>query len=351
MLIAMEIPAAAALLTREAATVPAIALGVVLGIVLVTVAGLVAYLVARRPRAPGGGDPSGSAVGAGPGLPEDDLPGFLEFPPGAAGAPTVARDGWPALAGTGAPERPAAPAAAPKDRDTRVVLGAMSAVALLLVGAAAAVATASRSAEPEPARAAATTSAPSPTSGTPTAPPVPAAPSPGDPGAGVLAEDEVPLGPDGVEVRLGFGGVVLERHAVGVTATYPAVRMTSDGEQSLAHLELPTFHCLTAEAPDDPAVAGCVRSVTEYAELATPGLEVTERDGDVRLSGRFATYVRPNGGPPVWTGHVYELLVTAESAPGRAPTGWRPAAGSLRLGPDRTDSTDDPEVNLLRRGS
>jgi hypothetical protein len=152
-------------------------------------------------------------------------------------------------------------------------------------------------------------------------------------------------------VRLTFGGVVLERHPVGITATHPTVHLTSDGDQAIASVELPTFHCLTGEAPRDPGAAGCVRSVTEYAELATPALEVTGRDGEVRLSGRFPTYVRPNGGPPVWTGRVYELTVTAAPAAGPAPSGWRRATGTLQLGSDRTRSTGDPEVNLLRRGS
>jgi hypothetical protein len=349
MLGAMDTPAAAALLSRQAATVPAVALGVVLGIVLLTVAGLIAYLVVRRPRASGhDDDASEPPAGTRPAFREDDLPGFLECPPGAT--PATARAGWPALGGAATPGPPPATPDTPRTgRDTRAVLGAMAMTALLLVGAAAAVATISRDGEPGPRQSARTPSA-APSTGDHPAP-VSAAPSPGDPGAGALAEESVPPGPGGLEVRLTFEGLVLERHAVGVTAAYPTVRLTSDDERSLAHVELPTFHCLTGEAPDDPVAAGCARSVTEYAELAGPALRVTERDGEVRLSGRFPSYVRPNGGPPVWTGRVYDVLVAAAPAAGPAPAGWRPAAGSLRLGSERSDSTGDPEVNLLRRGS
>jgi hypothetical protein len=136
-----------------------------------------------------------------------------------------------------------------------------------------------------------------------------------------------------------------------VTAAYPTVHLTADRERSLASVELPAFHCLSDEAPRDPVAAGCARSVTEYAELADPAVEVTVRDGEVRLSGRFPTYIRPTGGPPAWTGRVYELTVTAAPAAGRAAAGWRPAVGSLRLGSERSESTGDPEVNRLRYGS
>ena len=81
--------------------------------------------------------------------------------------------------------------------------------------------------------------------------------------------------------RLTFGGIVLERRAVGVTATYPQVTVTSDGEEAVAHVELPTFNCLTDQAPADPVAAGCVASLTESADLATPELTVT-RDGGRR---------------------------------------------------------------------
>ena len=138
-----------------------------------------------------------------------------------------------------------------------------------------------------------------------------------------------------------FLGIVLERRAVGVTATYPRFEVTSDGERAVAHVELPTFNCLTDHAPADPVAAGCLRSLTEYGDLATPELEVS-RDGDgVRVSGRFPTYLRPNGTPPVWTGRVYELMVSAEPGAGDPDEGPVPATGVLELGTDRTETTGD----------
>ena len=41
-------------------------------------------------------------------------------------------------------------------------------------------------------------------------------------------------------------------------------------------MELPTFNCLTDHAPADPVAAGCLRSLTEHGDLATPELEVME---------------------------------------------------------------------------
>ncbi len=66
------------------------------------------------------------------------------------------------------------------------------------------------------------------------------------------------------------------------------------------------------------------------------------RHGDrVRVSGRFPTYLRPNGTPPVWTGRVYELTVSAEPGAGDPDEGPVPATGALELGPDRTETTGD----------
>jgi hypothetical protein len=166
---------------------------------------------------------------------------------------------------------------------------------------------------------------------------VPAAPSPGDAGAGALAGQSVPLGRDGLAAALTFGGVVLEQRAVGVTVTYPRVRLTTDGTRALASVELPTYNCLADAAPDDPVAAGCSRAVAEYAELTTPALHV-ERSGPraqptVRITGRFPTYTRPNGTPPVWTGAVYELTVTA-AADGSGAGRQVPATGEFRLGGD-----------------
>src|SRR4051812_20160953 len=105
---------------------PWLVLGLVVGIGLVLLAGLATALVLRRrsdvpPGAPGG----------------DDLPGFLESPPGAA-APVVSA-GWASLA---AP--PTTPPAARPPRDTAVTVIVMAVTALLLLGAAAAVAAVTR---------------------------------------------------------------------------------------------------------------------------------------------------------------------------------------------------------------
>lgn len=286
MLVAMDIPAAAA--------GPWIVLGVLLGL-----AGLIGFLVLR-------GRPSTPAADESP-LPvaEDDLPGFLESPPGSAGAPVDPAQGWATL--TAPPEPVAPPLGTPPSRwDTLRVLSALTLAGVLLIGIAAALAVVSR---PEP-------------------------------GAGPGRDESA----DGVAADLAFGGVVLERRAVGVTATYPRVRLTSDDERTVAHLELPTVNCLTAEAPDDPVAAGCTPAGTEYADLATPALAV-RRDGEtVRMSGRFETYLRPNGSSPVGTGRVYELEITAESVGDASAGTWMPATGVLRLGDDRTttaDGTDD----------
>lgn len=291
----MDIPGAAA----GTATAPWLVLGLVIGSGLVLLAGLIAAVAVRRsrPTTRPGAVPAGSGG--------DDLPGFLEAPPGSSGPP-VAREGWAALA----PPPVAAPSDPPRRRhDTLVVLTAMAATALLLVGAAAAVAAASR---PDGRR-----------------PPASAG--------------------DGAAARLTFGGLVLEPRAVGVTATYPVVEVTTENGRARAHVEFPTFNCLSAEAPTDPVAAGCTRSVTEYAELSSPDL-VVQGDGEgLRIAGRFPTEVRPNGSPPSATGRVYELRITVVPADGAGEGGWRPAEGELELGSERAPTVGEPGVNVLRR--
>jgi hypothetical protein len=90
--------------------------------------------------------------------------------------------------------------------------------------------------------------------------------------------------------------------------------------------------------------------VTEYADLASPELRLVDRDGELRLSGAFGTYLRPNGSDPQWSGRTYRVEVTVEAA-GAGTGDWRPAAGSLELGSDRTTTTGGPEVSALRRAS
>ena len=303
-----------------------IALGVLLGLLGVALAALAAYLVARRtlPGAPAA--PPAARSG-----PDDDLPGFLETPPGTSAASSAPRIGWTALA----PSAPPSTTETPRVHDGHLALGAMAAVGVLLIALAVALLT-GRNDRPHHRHDAGGPPRDSPAAS--------AAPSTATGSAGELAGESVPLGSAGVEARLSFAGLVLERHAVGVTATYPRLEVTSDGERSLAHLELPTFSCLTGEAPEDPVAAGCRRAGTEYADLDSPGLSLTGSGDRLRLSGDFPTYLRPTGGPPEWTGRTYRIEVSATSTDGAVD-------GSLALGDERTTTTDDPEVNVLRRPS
>lgn len=290
----MDIPGAAA----GTATVPWLVVGLVVGAGLVLLAGLATAAVLRRGRRAAAPEvtPAGSQ--------DDDLPGFLDAPPGSTAAPAP-REGWASLA-----PPPVAPTGPPRRRrhDTLVVLTAMAGTALLLVGAAAAIAATSR---PDGRR----------------------------PDAG---RDQA------TEARLTFGGLVLEPRAVGVTATYPAVEVTTGSAGARARVEFPTFNCLTAEAPADPVAAGCTRALTEYATLASPDLVVEGDGAGLRITGRFPTEVRPNGGPPTATGRVYELRITVVPADGGTEGGWQPAEGELELGSERAATVDEPGVNLLR---
>src|SRR5215218_120696 len=138
----MDIPAAAA--------TPWLVLGVALGIALVVVIGLtVASVRSRSGRSPAAADPADlppepaqPAVGT---YAEDDLPRFLDSPPGSASDPPAPRQGWPALSAAPLPPSAAAPAVGPSSsadpgRSTAGVLAAMASAALVLVAAAAAVA-------------------------------------------------------------------------------------------------------------------------------------------------------------------------------------------------------------------
>ncbi len=280
--------------------------------------------------------PTGSAGG----YRDDDLPGFLASPPGSAGPPVAAPDGWPALGGTAAASPAPDPAEEPSavTRRRTVVLGALT----VLLAAAVVLAVVDRSGQPG-------RTGGSHSRETVDLPPVPAAPEPGQPGAGDLADASVRPGRDGGAARLEFAGLVLEQRAVGVTATYPVLDVSWNGGRAVAHLRLPTFNCLSATAPEDPVAAACVASVTEYADLPSPALAVTGDDGSVRLSGRFPTYVRPNGSPPVWTGRVYEIGVRAAPVDGGPAEGWVRAEGEIRLGSGQAPTLDGSDVTVLTR--
>src|SRR5215212_5330628 len=111
-----------------------IALGVALGALGVALVGLVALRVLRRPGRP----PADRAPTAqGPGFGDDDLPGFLEFPPGAGDEPVRPGPGWASLAPPSSPPPAPAPVGG---REVRVVLTAMAVATLLLLGGVAAAA-------------------------------------------------------------------------------------------------------------------------------------------------------------------------------------------------------------------
>jgi hypothetical protein len=286
-------------------------------------------------------------------FPHDDLPGFLDAPPGTPVVRAPAAPGPAAAGDEETPEPDAGPGAG------RVVAG-MAAVALLLVGALAAVAIGTR--DDDAPAAAEQPAAPPPaaptTAGAPTGTPVPelpgvpADPLPGESGAGALADRSVPLGEDGVTATLGFGGIVVERHAVGITVAEPVVSVTATGDPAgedgaaLAHLALPTWNCVSDEPPADPEESGCVRSTTEYADLPSPALRVTRDGDDLRLTGRFPTYTRPIATAPAYTGRVYELTVTVSPA-GPVREDGAPAEATLFLGTDRTTTARDG-FNVIR---
>jgi hypothetical protein len=314
MLRAMTIPGAAAGLLLAA--------GLALGVLLVL---LLAPVRARRRSRPATPPP--------PDSPDDDLPGFLAAPPGSDGRPAAPRSGWAVLSASPEPPTPA-----PRPRAARPALIAGLAALLLLAASVAVIATAGTR---RPAPAAGSDAAPLPA--------VPTAPSPGEPGAGALAAADLPATPSGIRADLTFGGIVLERRAVGVTAAYPHVRVSDEGGAALAHVELVTFNCLADAVPPDPVAAGCSRVVPEYAELTSPALRVTRSGaGGLALSGRFPTYVRPNGTPAAWTGEVYELRVEVSPRSTARPGIDMPATGFLRLGDDRAPATAVSVVRLER---
>ncbi|WP_222270624.1 hypothetical protein [Modestobacter marinus] len=328
------------------------------GLLLALVSGLAAAVVARATgrRGPGAPppptptqEPAAVEPGAGGAFLHDDLPGFLENPPG---SPPAAAPAPPVLVPATVPA-PRPPESANGHRPTSGLLGrravgaavvtslVLSTVALAVAvgrdrsaapAPAAAPFTPSGSATPEPDAPVATTAAPPTATGT---------------AAGDLAFASVPLGEDGVAASVVFDGVLLEQRAVGLTVTYPAVSLSTDGEQALAHVRFPTFNCLTDEPPADPLTAGCARSITEYADLATPHLQVTREAGRIELVGLFPTYTRPNGTAPAYTGRAYRLTA-AVSAEGAERNGQAPATGVVRLGLDSAPTATGRGVNLLQ---
>jgi len=242
-----------------------------------------------------------------------DAPGTTDEPPTTDGPRATDADGGTA---GGAGRRPGA-------RRGLVAGGAV--VAVVAAATAAALLTGRGTGDDGPPPAATTTGATTP--GSPSAPPAPSASAapltaaaPGD-----LAATDLPPGTDGFAAAVSFGGVVLEPRAVGVTVAYPALRVSSDGDRTLAHVELAVWNCLADTPPADPAVADCRRGLTEYADLPTPDLQAVRSGGGVQLSGSFPTYTRPNGSPPVATGRSYALEVRLQDRRGSV-------SGTLQLG-------------------
>ncbi|MGY5882744.1 hypothetical protein [Modestobacter lacusdianchii] len=318
------------------------------------------------PASPGVGDDGPAEV-------VDDLPGFLENPPGSVPALPAAAPA-PAAVPAPADRTPARTGATRSDgagtpgRTRGAALGA----AVLLVLAAVTIAVTGHRPGGAPGTQVSSRQTPGPdgvvgptgpadgaaaTLSAPTDPAVPGldATEPtttvpagaSETAAAALALTSVPLGEDGVAASVSAQGLLLEQRAVGLTVTYPSLSVSTDGRRSLAHVRLPTFNCLTAEPPADPVAAGCARSLTEYADLASPQLQLT-RDGDrVELVGLFPTYTRPNGSAPVYTGRAYQLAATIAPV-GPQENGSTPAAGVVRIGLDSAPTTDDAGVNRLQ---
>jgi hypothetical protein len=340
----------------------------VVALLLALAAGLAAATLVRPTRrpAPPGPAPEPPAPDGPEARPDevlDDLPGFLENPPGSA--PELPP---PPAATVGAPVEPVAPGAtatpaadggrSPAGASRRGAAAATATTVVLLVAVAVVVGLSGGRSGDDADRSAATlrpggaqvTPTPPTGSATPGPDPAPTTSAPASPSAtaaAALAFASVPLGTDGVAASVTFQGVVLEQRAVGLTVTYPSISVTTDGRRSLAHVRLPTFNCLTAEPPADPVAAGCARSITEYADLPDPQLRVS-RDGDrIDLVGLFPTYTRPNGTAPGYTGRAYQLTA-AITADGPPQDGRAAASGVVRIGLDSAPTTADRGVNLLQ---
>lgn len=315
--------------------VVALLAGLLLGAVAAT---LVARPPDRGPAPPGppGRDAGGgrpSAAGAWPAFEVDDLPAFLEHPPGspapagstpAAPAPAAAR---PAAGATAVrATRPAgASGHAPDSPSPERTVTAMVVTAAVLVLVAVVIALVGGGGTPEEG--------------------APSSPQPAPAGTAAASRGGGPP-PGDMTARAAFGTVLLERRPAGVTVTRPGLSVSSQGQQTDAHVLLPTYNCMLPEPPADPETAGCAPAATEYADLSGSALQLT-RDGDrLEVAGVFATYTHPLAGPPRYTGRSYRLSAVL-TADGPELDGVAPATGRLRLGEASTTTTDEPGANVL----
>lgn len=290
----------------------------------------------------------------------DDLQAFFDAPPGSptvlppATPPTAPPAPIPTPTPAPAPALAAAPVTRPAPHSPRRPVAALATAAVALVVAAGTLAVLTDHGgrrddrgrdEGRPAAAATTRTVPTTASSTPTTTRAPLTAA----AAGDLASTSVDPGRDGFTARAAFEGIVLEPRAVGATVSYPRLDVSSDGTTGVAHLELTTWNCITATPPVDPAAAGCTASLTEYADLPTPALELREVAGEFELSGDFETYTRPNGSSPVYTGRSYPI--TVEAGPdGRAEDGTAPLVGDLELGTSTAATTADRTANTVTAG-
>jgi hypothetical protein len=289
MLDAMDIAGAAA------PVAPWIAVGVLLAAAVLLLAGLATALAVRR-RAARPEQPASA-----PDPVDDDLPGFLDSPPGTVATTPSAHAGHVALMAP-AP----APAEATPTRVPTSVLATIAGLTALLVVAAAIVALTGGDGSPD-------------------------------------RDGDRAASPQAAEVRMSFAGLVLQQRAVGATVTYPELELTADDDGPVARLTLPTWNCLAAEVPDDPAAAGCTPSITEYAELRPPALELSEDADGLRLVGDFPATTRPTGGTPEPTGLVYPVEITMTADDEQRP-GLRSSASGVFSLEDREAESVEGEL-------
>ena len=204
-------------------------------------------------------------------------------------------------------------------------------------------ASATRQRSPEPPRATFPVPVPAPTptptpTRTPTGPylvgPAPA----GTPGA--LAGWVAPTTSVAYSAKVWFRGVLLEEQAGKLVVVYPALAVSSDGTQVVAHIKLPVFLCTRRAGPTSPNFVGCIQRRVEYGDLAKPGVTVQLTGAqELTVDGQFPTYVYGTGvdrGPQLplrWTGRTFPVQLTVTPLlPLRHRHGGLVATGRVTIG-------------------